>query len=37
MCHGFCREIVSLHGNDNAVCGGKRVDGNHTEAWHTVD
>ena len=37
LCHAFCREIVCLYGNDSAVCCGKRVDGNHTEAWHTVD
>ena len=34
--HSLCRQILRLHGNDNAVRSRQCVKGNHTEGRHTI-
>ena len=32
----FCRKVLSLHRNENAICSGQGVDCQHAKRWHTV-
>jgi hypothetical protein len=36
LLQSFGREVFCLNGNENAVCGSKRIDCQHTERRHTV-